>query len=266
MSRSYVTAARVSEIEQRLTPLDQQLLADVARLNVVTAGQLRRLHYADSDTGRRYARRDLQRLVEWRVLARLDRRIGGIRAGSEGFAMTLDVIGQRLRYPQRRRYRPPWTPQPTHLLHAVAVSELYVQLCTDTTLSVEFVAEPACWRQSAGSLVLKPDAYVEITTDEFRDAYFIEIDRATESMTRIAEKLTKGYVRHWQTGREQEANGVFPLVVWVTPNEARASQIRGVIGRLGADHRQLFVVTTVDAAAPQLTNGTLLSLTTKEVK
>jgi len=60
------------------------------------ARQLRQLHYDESEAGKRLARMDLARLVEWRVMARLDRSIGGVRAGSEGFVFRLDAAGQRL--------------------------------------------------------------------------------------------------------------------------------------------------------------------------
>ena len=32
----------------------------------------------------------------------------------------------------------------------------------------------------------------------------------------------KTYVRYWQSGREQAETGIFPFVLWVAPDEARA--------------------------------------------
>lgn len=260
--QSYLTAARLRDLNDQLNTRQRAILTTVARLSVVSSNQLRRLVYDDSASGRRLARLDLAWLVEQRLLTRLQRRVGGIRSGSDGFVYGLDIGGQRLLRPKQRRYRPAWTPQPQHLAHALAVSELYVQLNAShglTTLST-FDAEPRCWRNFAGPggapVVLKPDAFVTIDSDQYEDRYFIELDRSTESTTRLASKL-RLYLRYWQSGREQDATGVFPLVLWIVPDQRRLGQLVEVLGRLPAEHWQLFVVTTADKAAQQLISGAL---------
>lgn len=253
--RPYITRARVAEITERLRPLHWALLTDVARLNVVSGRQLRQLHYPDTASGQRAARRDLAQLVQWRVLARLDRRIGGVRSGSDGFVYRLDVVGQRLLEPERQRYRTPWTPSATHLAHALAVSDLYVQLHRESAhwKMLAFDTEPRCWRSFSGPggapVVLKPDAFVVGAAGDFEDSWFIEVDRATESLPRITDKA-KRYISYWQTGREQRERGVFPKVLWVVPDEHRAVQVVDVLGRFDPEHWQLFgVATAVEAAA-----------------
>jgi hypothetical protein len=270
--RRYVTRARIEQLRSRLSSRDHQLLKTVARLNVVSGSQLRRLYYADSPSGQRLARLDLARLSDWRVLARLSQRIGGIRAGSEGYVYALDVAGKRLleSRPARRHWEP-WTPRPNHLRHALAVSDLYLQLRlatpTAARLSV-FDAEPGCWRRFCGPggarLTLKPDAYAVIESDHYEDRYFIELDRATEAAPRITEKA-RAYVRYWQSGREQGTHDVFPLVLWIAPHRQRVRQINDALDRLPAEHRHLFAVTTAEMAAQQLISGTFADLTTKEV-
>src|SRR5271166_2883894 len=94
--RSYVTTARLTALRSELRPIHWAMVSDVARLNLASGNQLRRLHYQPSETGRRIARLDMGRLVELRVLARLGRRVGGRRAGSEGYVYALDVAGLRL--------------------------------------------------------------------------------------------------------------------------------------------------------------------------
>jgi Replication-relaxation len=260
--RSYVTRARLREIEGRLSQRDHHILKDVARLQLTSGGQLRRLHYEDSASGHRLVRHDLVRLVAWQLLARLDRRIGGVRSGSEGFVYGLAVAGQRLLHPDRRRYRAPWTPEPSYLAHAIQVSELAVQLTERTRTSgfeLElFDAEPAAWRSFNGAggqrLVLKPDAYVECLTGQYEDRYFVEVDRGTESLTRIAEK-GRAYGRHWQSGHEQDAHGIYPQVLWIAPDEKRRDQIIEALSRLQPEHWRLFRATTDQQAAAAIAGG-----------
>jgi hypothetical protein len=271
--RTYVTAARLAALRAQLRPIEWSLLNDVERLNVASGQQLRRLHYQDSDTGRRMARLDLQGLVERRVLARLGRSVGGRRAGSEGWTYAMDVAGKRLLRPDQRRQWEPWTPDSHHLRHALAVSEMYVQLRElkdQGGIDLEhFDAEPTCWRFFHGPggapVVLKPDAYVATATKEYLDSWFIELDRATEPMTIIVSKA-KTYCRYWQSGREQMTEGVFPTVLFVVPDDNRRAQLLDTLSQLPAEHWQLFQVTTADSAVQSMASGELINDNdTKEV-
>jgi hypothetical protein len=259
--RNYITRAAVELLRGSLHTREHTILVDVARLNVASGRQLRTLHYDDSATGRRMARLDLARMVDQRVLARLKRRVGGERGGSDSYVYGLDVAGQRLVYPERQRYRIAWTPQPQHLRHALAVSELYVELRALEHGNVRmafFDSEPACWRSFHGPggmrTILKPDASVVIAGPSYEDRAFVEIDRATESGPRITAKANT-YVRYFQSGREQANTGMFPLVVWVAPHERRASQLVEALAHVPAEHWRLFAVTTDTQAAQHLING-----------
>ena len=157
-----------------------------------------------------------------------------------------------------------------HLAHALAVAQLYVDLRLATTADVRlstFDAEPAAWRFFAGPgssrLVLKPDAFVVLTGDGYEDRSFVEIDRATESLPRIVEKA-RTYVRYYQSGREQEHHGVFPLVVWLAPDDRRAAQLVDGLSRLDAEHWRLFAVATDERAIEQLITGAFAPLTNRK--
>lgn len=262
----YITGSRLAAIEKRLTPIDWETIRDIAAMNVLSGNQLRRLHYQDTDTGKRMARLNLRRLVQLRLIARLGRRVGGERSGSEGFCYALDVAGQRLLKPARRRPRKPWTPESHHLAHALAVSELYVRLReaeTEHQLTLEqFDTEPRCWRTFHGlggaRITLKPDAYLITGSDEFVDSWFVELDRATEPLPRIAEKC-KLYSRYWQSGREQSEQGVFPTVLYVVPSDHRKSQLVELLSRLPAEQWQLFQVVTNTEAIRAIASGELLA-------
>ena len=153
-----------------------------------------------------------------------------------------------------------------HLRHALAVADLYVQLRlqanTGTPLS-RFDSESTCWRSFFGPggsrLILKPDAFVAVDGAGYEDRAFIEIDRATESLPRIVTKA-KTYVAYFQSGREQEQHGVFPLVVWIAPHERRRAQLVDALSRIEAEYWRLFAVTTDEHAAEQLINGALTAL------
>ena len=249
--RRYVKQGDAAAIGAALSTRERACLDDVARLGTASGRQLERLHFERTPAGRRLAQAELSRLAALSVLQRLSRRIGGVRAGSRGYVYALGVTGQRIVYPNRHRYREPWTPQPSYLRHALTVSELYVRLKEAETSGnlrlVTYDAEPRCWRSFAGlggaMATLKPDAYAVLHQGDFEDRLFIEVDLATESGPRILKKA-KAYVGYWRSGKEQEASGIFPLVCWVTSTEERRDFLTRVLERLPDAERPLFAVTT----------------------
>lgn len=264
--RSYITARRLAAIEAVLKPIQKAILNDVARLNVTSGKQLRRLHYQPTDSARRMARLDLMQLVDLRVLARLERRIGGKRSGSEGFVYAMDVAGQRLISARNTNARHPWTPRRHHLRHALAVTELYVRL-RETELQTEnhlerFDTEPRCWRFYRGpggaQAVLKPDAYLVTGSASYDDSWFIEMDRSTEPLTVISTKA-RAYCRYWQSGREQSREGVFPTVLFIVPDYKRRAAVIEALATLPAEHWHLFRVVTLDQAASAIHSGELIN-------
>jgi len=264
----------VKAIAKGMNKRQWALLVDVGRLGVVSAAQLQRLHYPATEVGRRLSRQDLSTLSQLGVLARLDRRIGGVRAGSAGHVIASGVVGQRLLSPGQRRYRPPWTPQPSYLRHALAVSELYVSLReaerrTDLSL-IDFDTEPRCWQSFSGPggsrQIVKPDAMAVLHLGDFEDRYFIEADCSTESGPRILNKA-RIYMRYRQSGREQATSGVFPFVLWVAPTNKRKDFLIGVLTELPPEHWQLFLVATSSEAAARMTTATATPVSrAKEVK
>lgn len=248
-----VSAAKARRIARSLSDTDCRVIDTLATVTVATGGQLRRLHWPDSDSGRRLARRHLAALSRQRVIARLDRRVGGSRPGSDSYTYRLDVVGQRLVDEGAiRRFRRPWTPGHAYLAHAVAVTECFVvlsELERDGRLELlAFEAEPACWRSYATvdgrPQLLKPDAFAVTAHGEWELRHFIEVDRATEHPARITAKA-QAYVDYWQSGSEQRRHGVFPKVLWVAPDGQRAAVIAGALARLDPDTWRLFQVCDV---------------------
>jgi len=259
--RAYVTSARVAQLEAHLSERDLAIVTTLDRVRLATGAQLQRLHFTDGTTASQLRRSEmaLSRLVGRRVLARLDRRVGGVRSGSAGYVYALDAAGQRLASvcgpAGGRRLRRPWTPGAAFVDHALAVTELYVGLReAERAGSLELVAfdaEPLCWRTFTGlggaRVVLKPDAFVRIGLGEFEDCYFVEVDRATHSAPAIARKLTV-YRRYFQTGREQARCGVFPKVLLLVPTEKRRAALVEVAAAQPATTWPLFQIARHDEA------------------
>ena len=228
MTRRYLNQARVDELAQQLTDQERAIVSTLARVRIADADQLGRLHFRpDAD---RQRRRTLAKLVDLGVLTRLDRVIGGVRAGSLGFVYSLDVAGQRLADSanEQRRSRP-WTPGLPFLEHSLEISGVYVRLVEAELAGrlelLDFTTEPRCWRAFTGRggarLVLKPDAYVVIGAPEYEDRWFVEVDLGTESLPTIKRKFDL-YTAYWQSGVEQAySDGTFPRVLWLVRRESR---------------------------------------------
>jgi hypothetical protein len=261
MSRPYVTAKRLVELERTTSDRDRAVLATLVRLRVATGAQLSRLHFTEVQP--RQTRLALESLVRRHLAVRLPRLVGGVRAGSAGYVYALDAAGLRLVRPARRPGRP-WAVGAAFLTHSLAVTELYVGLVEQERAGkvrlVDFATEPACWRSfygpGGGRLVLKPDAFAVLRLGDgrYEDRWFIEVDQGTESLPTIGRKC-EAYRRYWQSGAELAHSEVFPRVLWIAPSVSRAEALVEVCGRQPAEAWQLFVVTTRDAAANRLMQG-----------
>ena len=163
----------------------------------------------------------LARLVEQRVLDRLERRQGGAGGGSSAWVYALGPAGVRMvaywageGLPRSRGAHEPgaaWT------AHTLAVSELYVRLReAERAGRVEllaFDAEPACWRRytrlGGAAGVLKPDAYVRLGIGEYEDSFLVEVDLGTEHRGQLT-RQHHAYGEYFRSGVEQAKTGVFP--------------------------------------------------------
>lgn len=247
-------AEYVALVAEGLSERDRAIVETVKWLRVVTGAQLERLHFADlADSSRPVMRRRvLARLVRLRLLVTLKRRIGGVRAGSAGLVYALDTAGQRLTTnptsgkPARR----PSTPSARFLGHRLAASELYVRLReAEQSGRVEvlrFLAEPDSWQQTATLGLLKPDAYALVASVTVEDAWWIEVDQGTESLTTLAAKL-RVYLDAAQAGH-LGPEGVFPRVLVAVADEARRDAVDDLIARLPAPADTLLHVETQDDA------------------
>jgi hypothetical protein len=263
-ARRYVSGVYIDQLLDRLSDRDWRIIADVWRCRVLSGDQITRLHFVNiSELTRQRTRRVvLARLVEWGILSPFTRRIGGIRGGSAGSVFSLDTAGQRLvhlRWPEAAadegRARRPWTPGQLFVAHALAVSAVYVslvELSRSAGFTVEaFSTEPLAWWPNGNGGYLKPDAYLKLAAGGVTGHWWLEVDRATESLPTIKRKLTiyLDFVGRGQLG----PRGVIPRVMLSVPDERRRLGVQAVIDRLPPPADELFVVAIFDDTSRQLT-------------
>ena len=252
---------RLSQLDHLLSDRDWQILISVRGFRFLTTRQIARQHF-NHGPGLgpipRNANQALARLRELGLLANLERRIGGVRAGSGGYVWQVSELGDRalrahVGQDSHSRVRT-YEPSTSFLDHTLAVAEIVItlqEISHNGRVGVSHLQlEPECWRHYLGpsgeARALKPDMAVVTESSGFEDHWFIEVDRATEPPNRVVRKCLQ-YQEYLATGREQTRVGLFPAVVWAVPSERRRDQL---IRRLGVeaviDPRLFTVVTTHD--------------------
>lgn len=202
----------------------------------------------------------LARLHHDGYLLRLQRRLGGVRAGSSSWLYQLGTKGKRvLELPGRGRT---WEPGARFVDHALAVTEVHLQLAEAERwgeLSGLAVAhEPGIWRRfNTASRIetLKPDLLVELTDPSgWELRWFVEIDRATEHLPTVVGKCLV-YERYWRSGAEQRHHEVFPRVLWSVPDRKRADAVSSAIARTRGLTQDLFRVAVTGDTVRALTRN-----------
>lgn len=258
-TRPYVSARGVARLRERLSTRDMAILRHVGELRLMSARQLEAIHFPEvehdnAEAAMRARQRVVARLTRDGLLMALDRRIGGVRAGSAGLVLGLGPLGQRvlsLDGPRRRAHEPGLR----FVDHTLAISQLVVDVQVSARQgALELLAcqaEPTCWREFGGiggRRVLRPDAFLSLGVGEYELRWFIEVDRASESLPVVVRKC-RLYGDYYRAGVEQaRGGGVFPRVCWVVPDEVRAERLRRAIAQDRQLPAGLFVVTTSEQA------------------
>jgi Replication-relaxation len=250
-SHSYLTPARLHQINQSLIPLDWQLLQFVHDGRFAGGAQIIRAFWQTDDAqsaGARAGRRRLKRLTDQRVLATLPRHIAGMR-GNAGLVYYTGRAGVRLLAARGIHGPRVEIPGTLHLTHTLATTELALRLQEadrDGELEViEVQQEPVCWRSYRSVMgaqrTIKPDLFIRVGAGTQEDRWMVELDLGSESGRTIARKLSL-YSQHYRAGSEQHQQGVYPRVLWTAPDQRRAEQVRDVLSRHPAETRRLFTV------------------------
>jgi len=259
-----VKPLRSQEVASRLSERDWEIITTVRSFKYLTTRQISRQHFGlSTDEGAipRHANHALARLRALGLLANLERRIGGVRAGSGGHVWQITdvarrLLGEHLNESDSGRIRV-FEPSTTFLEHTLAVAEVVISLQQATNGAeiklTHLQVEPECWRSYLGpsgeTRWIKPDLAVVTESGGFEDHWFVEVDRATEPPNRVIKKCRQ-YEEYRRSDREQAKHGVFPAVVWVVPNQRRRDQLRGrVDSEVENDDRLFTVVTPSDLGA-----------------
>jgi hypothetical protein len=261
---SRVSVPRLVALAEGMPLREREIVETVARLSLASGRQLADLFFysfsntSNARTRSRVARRVLTRLVEQRVLDRLERRRGGAGGGSSAWVYALGPAGVRMvaywageGLPRSRGAHEPgaaWT------AHTLAVSDLYVRLRAAERAGrlelLAFDAEPACWRRYTrlGGVagVLKPDAYVRLGVGEYEDSFLVEVDLGSERRGQLTRQHL-AYGEYFRSGVEQAKTGVFPAVLWLVPDAQRVALLTDIQRGLPAQAR-LFTVATSEQA------------------
>lgn len=252
MTSSQLRPEGLSILRDQLSGRSIAIVAQVADYRFMTGQQIESIHFPANDhasaaSASRAARRCLEVLTRERLLVRLQRRLGGARAGSSSYIYSLGPVGHRLLELSgpRPRYREPTT---TFIDHTLGITQLVVDIMIASRRgAVELLTcqpEPHCWRQfswSGAPAILRPDLFVSLGIGAFEHRWFCEIDNGTEHLPAVIKKCRQ-YESYYQSGREQAEHGVFPQVCWLVRDEKRARSIRSAIDKEGRLTKALFVV------------------------
>lgn len=246
----------MAAVPPALSDRDRAILRDLDRVRLLTGRQIERLHFAElaNPNARGSARRrTMHRLTGLHLVTALDRRVGGVRAGSSGLVYALDARAYRQRAlwqpPQAggtgARVRRPWPLGWQFVCHTLAVSDLYVRLREQERAGAmrlrQFLAEPASWHHG-----VKPDAYVIYDDCAWEQHRWLEVDRATESLPTIRRKLAR-YLELAEGGDPGPA-GVLPSVLMTVPDQPRLDQVKQLVAALPEPATDLIAVERFDTA------------------
>ena len=191
-------------------------------------------------------------------------------AGSKSSVWMLTNMGRRLRNLEAGRGAVGRVREPGErfVQHYLTIAEVRLQLeqaARDGLLELPTVAiEPAAWRSYLGlsgeRLTLKPDLFAvtvaidDGTSAEYEDHWFIEVDRGTESIPTLLKQCHQ-YDAYRRTGTEEQGHGVFPLVLWVVPDERRANRLVEAIAETSGLDSGLYRVCTPDGLLAVIRGG-----------
>jgi hypothetical protein len=259
-----VGARALERLAGHLSDRDRDILSKVAEHRYLTTAQVQHFCFPDhaSDaSAARSSRRVLARLERDGLLRPLGRRIGGVRAGSSATVWQVASAGARLLRREATVYR---TQEPSlrFLAHCLAIADVHLLLRDHQRIeaieAVSVEVEPASWRRYQGPggepRWLQPDLYTEITTSEFVDRYFIEVDLGSESLPTLLRKCAQ-YEAYRATGVEQARQAAFPLVIWLLMDVQRATKLTAAISRSPRLTSAMYRVATPETLTQVLAGG-----------
>lgn len=259
---SRISKGQLQRLTRALSDRDWAILRFIDRHSYATTIQLRRNFFYDHKTPSAATRatiRVLDRLLTTQLIARLERRVGGHTRGSAAYIWHLDAAGERLTRKDgapRRRFIDPSLPFLEHALQIAETVTVLHEIARDSGPAVtRLEVEAEAWRSFQGRpgviRILKPDLFVTLSSRDFDDHWYIEIDRGTESLPVLLCK-SGAYAAYRRTGAAQTEHGVFPRVLWVLPTQRRLRRLEAAIRADPELPERLFTLITPDELDPIL--------------
>jgi hypothetical protein len=232
-----LSASQLAQLAEQLSIRDVAIVRLVADHRFLTTRQIQSFIFtghATATSAARSCRRVVERLRGLSLLTVLDRRVGGVRAGSASFVWHLTSGGSRLLsyldgHDTIRRFH---EPSQRLLDHCLMVADIHLRLRASVDGGTELLSvelEPDSWRAWTGlggeRHLLRPDMTAVTASGEYEDHWMLEADTGSEHPPTVV-RACRRYLTYFDTGIEQAARGVLPRVVWVVPHQRRADKLR----------------------------------------
>lgn len=254
ISRLQLTALRNTMKEKELG-----ILWNIRKYHFLTSGHIKRLHFKTSTTDAanlRAANKCMKHLRELGLVAPLIRRIGGFRAGSSALTWHLTEPGERLLWldePDKKHTRKRFEEPSADFLHqtlAVAEAAVFIislaeskdglsirRLDTDFSYAVRYRDE---------TVSIKPGLYTVLHCDGYEYHWFVETAPYWDVVRNLVHKAEK-YCKVYQQGSFQGQVGVFPLTLFILPDNEQITKLEQTVKEQMPEYMRLFEFTTQDA-------------------
>ena len=239
-SRRRWDSRSLAKLAEVMPERDRQVLLRIAEHRYLSTHQIQRFDFTDHgslDSAATTTRRVLRRFGRLGLVKALDRRVGGSRRGSAVNIWQITPPAARLLRDDGATWRG-HEPSPRFLQHCLAIGDVHLGLrALQDKPTVQFVnvqLEPAAWRRHTGMggepRWLQPDLAATVTSSQWVDRWFIEVDLGTESLPTLLRKCGQ-YETYRASGIEQADHGVFPLVLWFFTKPQRAERLAQAVAR-----------------------------------
>lgn len=240
-----------------ITERDLHVLQELARYFVLNRQQIQRLCFSDDKEGR-VTRRRLLKLVQLGLIQRQPLQMHDMESGSpsqvyfparRGLEMLAETLDDKAFLQVSSQ-----APQPHHVRHWLAVSETHLTI--DAAIARQSDVQLAGWinewdtisataiepdqryrllttLQESPRLSCAPDAAFLLVRAGHKKVYYLEEDRNTSGVDRVAASKTKGYaelaVRQWHRRHFAETTVPSFTVLMVAPSSRRRDHLRHAI-------------------------------------
>ncbi len=259
-----VSREMLAKLDDVMPLRDRHVLERIAEHRFLSTTQIKSFVFTDhasDEAAVRTARVVVTRLERTGLIRSLGRRVGGSRAGSTAKIWQLAPAGARLLRDDGLNYRV-HEPTSRFLGHCLAIADVHLAarelLQLQGVTRVDVQTEPSSWRRYIGlggeRLWLQPDLAAMITTTEYIDRWFIEVDLGTESLPTLLKKCAR-YEAYRATGAEEAQHRAFPLVMFLLSDAHRAGRLQQAINRSHRLTPELYRIVTPPQLLDMLKRG-----------